>query len=148
MGSLKQTNLVSQQLGWNRTRYAANTRQMHVGLLLTPLLCDIAHRDKVATNWIASPILAESLEGLAPAHVVTAEFDGSRDESEIYAVKLQRAGVPTTMKRYMGVPHAFGHYNVSMHRSFPLSSATSKLLCSNLEVSPLLASNKGFEKEP
>ena len=58
-------------------------------------------------------MLAASLEGLAPAHVVTAEFDGSRDESEVYAAKLQSAGVPTTMKRYLGVPHAFGHYNVS-----------------------------------
>jgi acetyl esterase/lipase len=71
-----------------------------------------AHRDSIIDDWIASPILAESLENLAPAHLVTAEFDLSRDETEIYGRMLEKAGVPVTMKRYMGVPHAFGHYNV------------------------------------
>lgn len=61
-------------------------------------------------------MLAESLQGLAPAHIITAEFDLTRDESEKYGSMLQSAGVPTTMKRYLGVPHAFGHYNVSSLR--------------------------------
>lgn len=73
----------------------------------------LAYRDSITNDWTASPILAESLEGLAPAHLVTAEFDLSRDETETYGEMLKAAGVPTTMKRYLGVPHAFGHYNVS-----------------------------------
>jgi acetyl esterase/lipase len=77
----------------------------------------IAHRDAVAHDWIASPILAKSFEGLAPAHLVTAEFDLSRDETDVYGDMLKKAGVPVTSKRYLGVPHAFGHYNVRTLRS-------------------------------
>jgi acetyl esterase/lipase len=73
---------------------------------------NIAHRDAVAHDWRASPILAKSFRGLAPAHLVTAEFDLSRDETDAYGALLQKAGVPVTSKRYLGVPHAFGHYNV------------------------------------
>jgi acetyl esterase/lipase len=72
----------------------------------------LAHRDSVGFDWIASPILAKSLEGLAPAHLITAEFDLSRDETDVYGDMLEKSGVSVTCKRYLGVPHAFGHYNV------------------------------------
>ncbi|SPN99282.1 related to esterase/lipase [Cephalotrichum gorgonifer] len=68
-------------------------------------------RDEVTSDWVASPILAPSFEGLATAHFVTAEFDLSRDETDRYADILRKNNVPTTSKRYLGVPHAFGHYN-------------------------------------
>jgi acetyl esterase/lipase len=72
----------------------------------------IAHRDAVAHDWRASPIFAKSFQGLAPAHLVTAEFDLSRDETDTYGEILRKAGVSVTSKRYLGVPHVFGHYNV------------------------------------
>lgn len=70
-------------------------------------------RNALVGDWTASPILAPSFRDLAPAHIITAEFDLTRDESETYGEILRKNGVLTTMKRYLGVPHAFGHYNVS-----------------------------------
>jgi acetyl esterase/lipase len=62
-------------------------------------------------DWMASPILSKSFEGMPRTHIVTAEFDLSRDESHKYGELLKAAGNDVTMKCYAGMPHAFGHYN-------------------------------------
>lgn len=55
----------------------------------------------------ASPLLADSHEGLAPALVISAEFDPLRDESTAYVEKLLAAGVPAQLSEYEGAIHAF-----------------------------------------
>ncbi len=58
-------------------------------------------------DWRASPLLAESLAGVAPALVVTGECDAFRDEGEACAARLANEGVPTIHRRYEGMPHGF-----------------------------------------
>ena len=59
------------------------------------------------TDPPASPTHALDLGGVAPAVVVTAEFDPLRDEGEQYADRLRAAGVPTVSLRVEGQPHGF-----------------------------------------
>lgn len=74
-------------------------------------LVHLGVRNAAIDDWRASPILAANFESLSPTHIVTAEFDLSRDESHAYGDILKKHGNKVTMKCYGGVPHAFGHYN-------------------------------------
>lgn len=58
-----------------------------------------------ARDPLISPLLADDLSDLPPAHVMTAEFDVLRTEGELYAERLAAAGVPTTHRRYAGALH-------------------------------------------
>ncbi|MGK9254430.1 alpha/beta hydrolase [Paenibacillus humicus] len=54
-----------------------------------------------------SPLLADTLEGLPPALVVTAELDPLRDQGHQYAERLRRDGVAVEYRCYAGMIHDF-----------------------------------------
>lgn len=58
-------------------------------------------------DWRAAPMEAASHERVAPALIITAEFDPLRDEGEAYARKLEAAGVVAKATRYDGLIHGF-----------------------------------------
>jgi acetyl esterase len=63
------------------------------------------HEDRKDTR--ASPMLRESLKGLPPALVISAEFDPLVDENEAYAKRLTEAGVPCDYVCFPGMVHPF-----------------------------------------
>jgi acetyl esterase len=59
------------------------------------------------TDWRASPLLAPSLKGVAPAFVLTAGFDPLQDEGREYAERLKREGVQAEYRDYPDMIHGF-----------------------------------------
>ncbi len=65
------------------------------------------HQPEDGAHAHASPLRAASLAGLAPAYVITGQYDPLRDEGEDYAATLRKAGVDTQVRRYDGMNHGF-----------------------------------------
>ncbi|MBO9198588.1 alpha/beta hydrolase [Rhizobium sp. 16-449-1b] len=59
------------------------------------------------SHWHASPILAESLEGLPPAFVLTCGLDPLGEEGRQYANRLEEEGVPVTTLNLPDQAHGF-----------------------------------------
>lgn len=55
----------------------------------------------------ASPLLAESYEGLPPVYTCVGELDPFRDETIQYVARLSEAGIPVEFHLYPGCFHAF-----------------------------------------
>ena len=61
-------------------------------------------------NKYAVPARATTFNNLAPAIIALAEHDVLRDDGANYAIALEKAGVPVTLKEYPGMIHGFfGH---------------------------------------
>jgi len=63
------------------------------------------HQDRLDPR--ASPMLRQSLKGLPPAIIISAEFDPLVDENEAYAKRLKEAGVETEYVCFPGMVHPF-----------------------------------------
>ena len=60
-----------------------------------------------AADWRVSPLYAENLVGLPPAHIVVAEHDTLRDDGIRYAERLRACEVPVRLSSYAGMAHGF-----------------------------------------
>lgn len=70
---------------------------------------------KEREDWRFAPLMADEVEGVAPAWFGLAECDPLVDEGLQYADKLRAAGVPVDMEIYRGVTHEF----IKMGRAIP-----------------------------
>jgi len=66
-------------------------------------------------DWRFVPLLADDVDGVAPAWLGLAECDPLVDEGVMYADRLRAAGVPVGLEIYRGVVHGF----VQMGRALP-----------------------------
>jgi acetyl esterase len=90
------------------------------GPLLTEALIDYFFGQYVRTpadrdDWRFAPLLADDVEGVAPAWIGLAECDPVVDEGIAYADKLRAAGVAVDLEIYRGVIHEF----LRMGRAIP-----------------------------
>ena len=86
--------------------------------------------DEVDRNdWRFAPLLADDLEGLAPACIVLAECDPLVDEGVAYADRLRAANVPINFELYRGVTHDF----IKMGRALPEAHAALDLIAAALK---------------
>jgi acetyl esterase/lipase len=109
---------VLQWLLYPRTDFTAQTRSLSLfarGFLLTKRDMDWFHAQYLRGSGIdptdprVSPLLAESLAGLAPALIAVAGFDPLRDEGEAYAAALQAAGTAVDLRYMSSLTHGFAN---------------------------------------
>jgi len=83
----------------------------HIDYFFSLYLRSDAERD----DWRFAPLLADEVEGVAPAWFCLAECDPLVDEGLAYADRLRAAGVPVDLELYRGVVHEF----IKMGRAIP-----------------------------
>ena len=80
-----------------------------------------------------SPLYASDLKGLAPAYILTAEFDPLLDEANAYADRLSASAVPVELKHYKSVPHGFLSASRVLPACIPAVEAAGRALQKGLE---------------
>jgi acetyl esterase len=80
------------------------------------------------TDPEAAPLRARDLAGIAPALVLTVEYDPLRDEGDAYAERLRAAGVPVTHRRFDGLIHGVLRMPGTIRRGQELLDACTEAL--------------------
>lgn len=80
-----------------------------------------------------APLLAADLAGVAPALVVTAEYDVLASEGEAYADRLAAEGVEVEFRRVPGVTHGF----IRLHNLFDVADRELDLIAARIAAACL-----------
>ena len=88
------------------------------------------------TNPEFAPLLADSHADLAPALIVTAEFDLLRQEGKLYGDALQAAGVPVVHRDYLGAIHGWFSVADGTHLAMKVHRDIAEFLGSNRQQQP------------
>jgi acetyl esterase len=84
-----------------------------------------------ANDPYASPLCAPSVAGVAPATVITVEYDPLRDDGRRYAARLRQAGVEVAELRYDDLAHGtlalLGRFSAAERMLTDLAHALSPL---------------------
>ena len=67
----------------------------------------VSERGDLGKDPQASPLYTRNLDGVAPATVITGDYDPLRDEGRAYAAALTAAGVSVTEQQYPTMIHGF-----------------------------------------
>jgi len=81
------------------------------------------------SDWRFAPLLADDVDGVAPATVILAECDPLVDEGVAYADKLRAAGVPVELELVRGLTHDF----IKMGRVLPEAHAAQAVVADALK---------------
>lgn len=103
-------------IGWLRRQTGEATvppaLAQHTGLLVQETLALLGDKlDAVDDPWV-SPALTQDLDGLPPAVMVTAGYDGLCEDGLSYAARLRAAGVPVELLHYPGQIHGFLNFEL------------------------------------
>jgi acetyl esterase len=82
------------------------------------------------SDWRFAPLLADDLDGVAPAVFSLAECDPLIDEGLAYADRLRLAGVPVELELFRGVTHDF----IKLGRAIPEALQTQAALAASLRA--------------
>ncbi len=80
-------------------------------------------------DWRFAPLLADDLDGVAPACVILAECDPVVDEGIAYADSLRAAGVAVALELYRGLTHDF----IKMGRALKEAAAAQQCAANALQ---------------
>ena len=96
------TDLTTSSHSWRNPQYGHDMeRKAHVAMHIALYFQN--SRDIV--HPYASPLMAPQLDGVAPAYIMSGEYDPRRDECEAYAARLSDAGVKAVVRNMLGHVH-------------------------------------------
>lgn len=87
-------------------------------------------------DWRFAPIMAEDLDGVAPAWLGLAECDPLFDEGVAYADRLRLAGVPVDLEIYRGVTHDFIKMGRALSEARTAHAHAGRALAQAFQLSP------------
>lgn len=79
-------------------------------------------------DWRFAPLAAQDLSGLAPVHIVLAEYDPLVDEGVAYAQRLRDAGVHTELEMYEGMVHDFARLSQVVEQADTVRASIARAL--------------------